>query len=182
MASLDAARAFGLPAAVLQRPADRVAEAGTNGPNRNHCRMTATATVPRRWGRVQLARNLRRPRTLEFVEQMTEDFVELHGDWLFGDDAAIVTGLAWLDSRVVAVVGQQKGSDTDENIRRNFGMPHLEGYRKAIRIMELAERFGLPVVTFVDVPGASPGPSRRSGIAESIARSVALMTRCGRRS
>ena len=109
---------------------------------------------------------------------MTEDFVELHGDRLFGDDAAIVTGLARLDSRVVAVVGQQKGSDTDENIRRNFGMPHPEGYRKAIRIMELAERFGLPVVTFVDVPGAHPGAeSEERGIAESIARSVALMTR-----
>ena len=130
------------------------------------------------WARVQLARNLRRPRTLEYVEAMTEDFVELHGDRLFGDDAAVVAGLARLDGRRIAVIGQQKGSDTDENIRRNFGMPHPEGYRKAMRVMELAERFGLPVVTFVDVPGAHPGPeSEERGIAEAIARSIGLMSR-----
>jgi acetyl-CoA carboxylase, carboxyl transferase, alpha subunit len=130
------------------------------------------------WARVQLARNLRRPRTLEFVSAMTDDFVELHGDRLFGDDAAMVAGLARLDGRRVAVVGQQKGADTDENIRRNFGMPHPEGYRKAMRIMELAERFGLPVITFVDVPGAHPGPeSEERGIAEAIARSIGLMSR-----
>ena len=130
------------------------------------------------WARVQLARNLRRPRTLEFVEAMTDDFVELHGDRLFGDDAAMVVGLARLDGRRVVVVGQQKGADTDENIRRNFGMPHPEGYRKAMRMMELAERFGLPVVTFVDVPGAHPGPeSEERGIAEAIARSIGLMSR-----
>jgi acyl-CoA carboxylase subunit beta len=130
------------------------------------------------WARVQLARNLARPRTLEFVEAMTEGFVELHGDRLFGDDAAMVVGLARLDGRRVAIVGQQKGADTDENIRRNFGMPHPEGYRKAMRIMELAERFRLPVVTFVDVPGAHPGPeSEERGIAEAIARSIGLMSR-----
>ena len=109
---------------------------------------------------------------------MTDDFIELHGDRLFGDDAAMVVGLARLDGRRIAVVGQQKGADTDENIRRNFGMPHPEGYRKAMRVMELAERFGLPVVTFVDVPGAHPGPeSEERGIAEAIARSVGLMSR-----
>jgi acetyl-CoA carboxylase carboxyl transferase subunit beta len=130
------------------------------------------------WARVQLARHLRRPRTLEFVDAMTDGFVELHGDRLFGDDAAIVAGLARLDGRPVAVVGQQKGDDTEENIRRNFGMPHPEGYRKAIRVMELAERFGLPVITFVDVPGAHPGPeSEERGIAEAIARSIGLMSR-----
>ena len=130
------------------------------------------------WARVQLARNLRRPHTIQFVEAMTDDFVELHGDRLFGDDAAIVAGFARLDGRVVAVIGQQKGADTDENIRRNFGMPHPEGYRKAMRIMELAERFGLPVITFVDVPGAHPGPeSEERGIAEAIARSIGLMSR-----
>jgi len=130
------------------------------------------------WARVQLARNLRRPRTLEFVTAMTDDFVELHGDRLFGDDPAMVIGLARLDGRRVVVVGQQKGADTDENIRRNFGMPHPEGYRKAMRAMELAERFGLPVVTFVDVPGAHPGPeSEERGIAEAIARSIGLMSR-----
>jgi acetyl-CoA carboxylase carboxyl transferase beta subunit/acetyl-CoA carboxylase carboxyl transferase alpha subunit len=130
------------------------------------------------WERVQLARNLARPRTLEFVGEIIDGFVELHGDRLFGDDAAMVAGLGRLDGRRVAIVGQQKGADTDENIRRNFGMPHPEGYRKAMRIMELAEQFGLPVITFVDVPGAHPGPeSEERGIAESIARSIGLMSR-----
>ena len=129
------------------------------------------------WSRVQLARNLLRPRTLELAAAMTDDFVELHGDRLFGDDAAIVAGLARLDGRRIVVIGQQKGADTDENIRRNFGMPHPEGYRKAMRVMGLAERFGLPIVTFVDVPGAHPGPeSEERGIAESIARSIGLMS------
>ena len=130
------------------------------------------------WARVQLARNLRRPRTLEFVAAMTDDFVELHGDRLFGDDPALVAGLARLGGRRVVVIGQQKGADTEENILRNFGMPHPEGYRKAMRVMELAERHGLPIVTFVDVPGAHPGPeSEERGIAEAIARSVGLMSR-----
>ena len=130
------------------------------------------------WARVQQARNLRRPRTLELVGAMADGFVEIHGDRLFGDDAAIVTGFARIDGRRVVVIGQQKGADTDENIRRNFGMPHPEGYRKAMRAMELAERFGMPVVTFVDVPGAHPGAeSEERGIAEAIARSIGLMTR-----
>ena len=130
------------------------------------------------WARVQLARNLRRPRTLELVNAMADEFIELHGDRSFGDDPAMVTGLARIDGRRVVVVGQQKGADTDENIRRNFGMPHPEGYRKAMRIMELAERFAMPIVTFVDVPGAHPGPeSEERGIAEAIARSIGLMTR-----
>ena len=130
------------------------------------------------WARVQLARNLRRPRTLELLAEMAEEFVELHGDRLFGDDEAIVAGLATIDGHRVAALGQQKGADTEENVRRNFGMPHPEGYRKAMRVMELAERNGLPVVTFVDVPGAHPGPeSEERGIAEAIARSVGLMTR-----
>jgi acetyl-CoA carboxylase carboxyl transferase subunit alpha len=129
------------------------------------------------WERVQVARNLRRPRTLEFIDLIAEDFIELHGDRAFGDDAAMVAGLARIDGRRVVVIGQQKGSDTEENLRRNFGMPHPEGYRKAMRVMELAERFGLPVVTFVDVPGAHPGPeSEERGIAEAIARSVGLMS------
>ncbi len=130
------------------------------------------------WARVQLARNLRRPHTLEFIAAIADDFVELHGDRLFGDDEAVVAGLARIAGRRVVVIGQQKGADTDENIRRNFGMPHPEGYRKAMRVMELAERAGLPVVTFVDVPGAHPGPeSEERGIAEAIARSIGLMTR-----
>jgi len=130
------------------------------------------------WSRVQLARNLRRPRTLELVEAMADEWIELHGDRGFGDDPALVAGFARIDGRRVAVVGQQKGADTEENIRRNFGMPHPEGYRKAMRAMELAERFGLPLVTFVDVPGAHPGPeSEERGIADAIARSIGLMSR-----
>ena len=130
------------------------------------------------WNRVQLARNLRRPRTLDLLAHMADDIVELHGDRAFGDDAAIACGLARIDGRRIVFVGQQKGADTEENIRRNFGMPHPEGYRKAMRAMELAERFGLPIVTFVDVPGAHPGPElEERGIADAIARSIGLMSR-----
>jgi len=130
------------------------------------------------WNRVQLARNLRRPRTLELLAQMADEIVELHGDRAFGDDGAMACGFARIDGRRIVFVGQQKGADTEENIRRNFGMPHPEGYRKAMRAMELAERFALPIVTFVDVPGAHPGPeSEERGIAEAIARSIGLMTR-----
>jgi acetyl-CoA carboxylase carboxyl transferase subunit alpha len=130
------------------------------------------------WRRVQLARHLGRPRTLELLAEMADEVVELHGDRLFGDDPAIVAGFARLAERRIAFVGQQKGADTEENIRRNFGMPHPEGYRKAMRVMELAERFGLPLVTFVDVPGAHPGAeSEERGIADAIARSVGLMSR-----
>jgi acetyl-CoA carboxylase carboxyl transferase subunit alpha len=143
----------------------------------------ATATVPAdpkaaMWRRVQLARNLGRPRTLEFLRNIADEVVELHGDRGFGDDPAIVTGFARIEGRRIAFVGQQKGADTEENIRRNFGMPHPEGYRKAMRVMELAERFALPIVTFVDVPGAHPGPeSEERGIADAIARSIGLMSR-----
>jgi acetyl-CoA carboxylase carboxyl transferase subunit alpha len=130
------------------------------------------------WQRVQLARNLGRPRTLDLLAEMADEVIELHGDRGFGDDTAMVAGFARIDGRRIAFVGQQKGADTDENIRRNFGMPHPEGYRKSMRIMELAERFGLPIVTFVDVPGAHPGPeSEERGIAEAIARSIGLMSR-----
>ena len=168
------------PLSFLSSIAERVGEraATTDGSD-------GTAAVPVEgdprdavWARVQLARNLHRPRTLEFVRAMTDDFIELHGDRFFGDDGAMVTGLARLDGRRIVVIGQQKGADTEENIERNFGMPHPEGYRKAMRIMELAERLGLPVLTFVDVPGAHPGPeSEERGIAEAIARSVGLMSR-----
>ncbi len=130
------------------------------------------------WQTVQLARNLRRPRTLELVRLIADEFIELHGDRLFGDDPAMVAGLARIAGRRVVVIGQQKGAETDENIRRNFGMPHPEGYRKAMRLMDLAERLRIPVVTFIDVPGAHPGPeSEERGIAEAIARSIALMSR-----
>jgi acetyl-CoA carboxylase carboxyl transferase alpha subunit len=143
-------------------------------------RESAPAADPKAavWARVQLARNLRRPRILELLGEMADEVIELHGDRAFGDDPAIMAGFARIGDRRVAVIGQQKGSDTDENIRRNFGMPHPEGYRKAMRVMDLAERFGLPVITFVDVPGAHPGPeSEERGIADAIARSIGLMSR-----
>jgi len=130
------------------------------------------------WTRVRNARDVRRPHTLELVDLMATDVVELHGDRLFRDDPAIVAGFAKLDRRAIVFVGQQKGSETEENIRRNFGMPHPEGYRKAMRLFALAERLGLPVVTFVDTPGAFPGSaSEERGVAEAIARSIALLTR-----
>ena len=168
------------PLSFLSSLVEKVGELGLADEDRGATSPDQLGSDPRDavWSRVLLARNLHRPRTLEFVAAMTDDFVELHGDRLFGDDAAIVAGLCRLDGRRIAVVGQQKGADTNENIRRNFGMPHPEGYRKAMRVMELAERFGLPVVTFVDVPGAHPGPeSEERGIAESIARSIGLMSR-----
>jgi acetyl-CoA carboxylase carboxyl transferase alpha subunit len=130
------------------------------------------------WAHVQQARNLKRPHTLELLKGMSDDFVELHGDRLFGDDSAIVAGLAHIGGRRIVVIGFQKGQDTEENIRRNFGLPHPEGYRKAMRIMRMAETFGMPVLTFVDVQGAFPGAAAEErGIAEAIAASVGLMTR-----
>jgi len=135
---------------------------------------SVNATV---WAHVQQARNLKRPHTLELVNAMADEFVELHGDRLFGDDSAIVAGLARIAGRRIVVIGFQKGQDTEENIRRNFGLPHPEGYRKAMRIMDLAERYQMPVLTFVDVQGAFPGAAAEErGIAEAIARSVGLMT------
>jgi acetyl-CoA carboxylase carboxyl transferase alpha subunit len=152
------------------RPADRQPAAAT-GPAPTDARDAV-------WAAVQLARNPRRPHTLELIGEMASEFVELHGDRLFGDDAAIVGGFAQLERFRVIVVGHQKGADTDENIRRNFGMTKPEGFRKATRLFELAERFGLPVVTFVDTPGAYPGAeAEERGVAEAIARSIATMTR-----
>ncbi|MBX3031128.1 MAG: acetyl-CoA carboxylase carboxyltransferase subunit alpha [Chloroflexi bacterium] len=129
------------------------------------------------WARVQLARNVRRPHTLELLGLMADDVVELHGDRTFGDDAAIVGGFATIEGQRIVFIGHQKGAEVEENIRRNFGMPHPEGYRKAMRLMALAERLGLPVVTFVDTPGASPdAASEERGQAEAIARSIMTMT------
>ncbi len=130
------------------------------------------------WVRVQRARDPRRPHTLELLEVVADRFVELKGDRCYGDDEALVCGLARIGEMRVVTIGHQKGAETEENIRRNFGMPHPEGYRKAMRLMDLAERFGMPVVTFVDTPGAYPGTgSEERGVAEAIARSVGLMTR-----
>ncbi|MCI2430540.1 acetyl-CoA carboxylase carboxyltransferase subunit alpha [Candidatus Acetothermia bacterium] len=109
------------------------------------------------WERVKLARHPKRPYTLDYIKSLTEDFYELHGDRLYGDDAAIVTGLARFEGQTVVIVGTQKGRDATENVKRNFGMPHPEGYRKALRVMKLGERFGFPVITLIDTPGAYPG-------------------------
>lgn len=129
------------------------------------------------WRRVQLARHPDRPRTLSLVNQMFDEFVELHGDRAFRDDPAIVGGPARLDGRMVMVIGHQKGTDTESNIFRNFGSPLPEGFRKAQRLMSLADRVGLPVVTFLDTAGAFPGPAAEErGQAEAIAASIRLMT------
>ena len=128
------------------------------------------------WQRAQIARHPKRPHTLDLVRLLLEDFVELHGDRVFGDDKAIVGGLARFDGAPVVVIGHQKGRDTRENIARNFGMPHPEGYRKALRLMQLAEKFGAPIVTFIDTPGAYPGlGAEERGQAEAIARNLREM-------
>jgi acetyl-CoA carboxylase carboxyl transferase subunit alpha len=129
------------------------------------------------WRRVQLARHPQRPRTTDLIALIFEGHFELHGDRGFGDDPAIVGGPALLDGRPVMVIGHQKGTDTDSNIRRNFGSPHPEGFRKAQRLMRLADKLGMPIVTFLDTAGAFPGPAAEErGQAEAIASSIKLMT------
>jgi acetyl-CoA carboxylase carboxyl transferase subunit alpha len=126
--------------------------------------------------RVQVARHPRRPYTLDYLDSCFTDFLELKGDRLYRDDPAIIGGWARLSGRPVMVIGQQKGRDTKENLRRNFGMPHPEGYRKALRLMHMAERFGAPVVTLIDTPGAYPGlGAEERGQAEAIARNLLEM-------
>ena len=126
--------------------------------------------------RVQVARHVRRPYTLDYVASMFTDFVELKGDRLFRDDPAIVGGWARLNGKPVVVIGHQKGRDTKENLRRNFGMPHPEGYRKSLRLMHMATRFGAPIITFIDTPGAYPGlGAEERGQAEAIAHNLESM-------
>ncbi|AHG90192.1 Acetyl-coenzyme A carboxylase carboxyl transferase subunit alpha [Gemmatirosa kalamazoonensis] len=128
--------------------------------------------------RVQVARSARRPFTLDYVRLCFTDWIELHGDRAFRDDAAIVGGFARLDGETVMVIGQQRGRDTKENLRRNFGMPHPEGYRKALRLMKLAEKFQVPVLTFIDTPGAWAGlGAEERGQSEAIARNLIEMAR-----
>ncbi|MDT8368880.1 MAG: acetyl-CoA carboxylase carboxyltransferase subunit alpha [Longimicrobiales bacterium] len=127
---------------------------------------------------VQVARHPRRPYTLDYLRLAFTDFVELHGDRAFRDDEAIVGGWARIEGRTVMVIGHQKGRDMKENLRRNFGMPHPEGYRKALRLMRLAEKFGRPIVTFIDTPGAYPGlGAEERGQAEAIAMNLREMAR-----
>ena len=128
------------------------------------------------WQISQLARHPRRPFTLDYIQRIFGDFQELHGDRLFADDPAIVGGLARLNGRALVIIGQQKGRDTREKVERNFGMPRPEGYRKALRLMKLGERFGLPIVTLIDTPGAYPGVgAEERGQSEAIARNLYTM-------
>jgi len=132
------------------------------------------------WQRAQLARHPKRPHTLDLFRLLLEDFIELHGDRVFGDDKAIVGGLARFEGDPVVAIGHQKGRDTRENIARNFGMPHPEGYRKALRLMELAAKFRKPIITFIDTPGAYPGlGAEERGQAEAIARNLREMAGLG---
>ena len=130
------------------------------------------------WQIVQLARHPERPFSLDYIYLMTENFVELHGDRYFGDDNAIVGGFAELGGKTVMIIGQQKGRDTKSNLYRNFGMPNPEGYRKALRLMKLAEKFKIPVITLIDTPGAYPGiEAEERGQAEAIARNLIEMSK-----
>lgn len=128
------------------------------------------------WQTSKLARHPMRPYTLDYIDRIFTDFQELHGDRAFADDAALIGGLARLDGKPVMVIGHQKGRDTKENIRRNFGMPRPEGYRKAMRLMKMAEQFKIPVLTFIDTPGAYPGiGAEERGQSEAIARNLFVM-------
>jgi len=130
--------------------------------------------------RMQLARHAQRPTTLDYIQHMFTDFIEFHGDRLFGDDLAIVGGIAKLNGIPVTVVGHQKGKDTKDNIARNFGMPHPEGFRKALRLMQQADKFRRPIVTFIDTPGAYPGSAAEErGQSEAIARNLMEMAKFG---
>jgi acetyl-CoA carboxylase carboxyl transferase subunit alpha len=127
---------------------------------------------------VLLARHPKRPHTLDYIERLFTDFHEIHGDRSFADDAAIVCGMAFFEGRPVMLVGEQKGRDTKQKLHRNFGMPKPEGYRKAIRVMQIAAKFGRPIITFLDTPGAYPGiDAEERGQAEAIARNLREMAR-----
>ncbi len=149
-----------------------------------HARRELAATIEKvfsslsPWQRCQLARHPERPYTLSYVAACFTNFTELHGDRRYSDDAAVVAGFAFFDGEPVAVVGHQKGRDTPEKLRRNFGMPRPDGYRKALRIMRLAVRFSRPIITFVDTPGAYPGiDAEERGVAEAIASNLLEMAR-----
>lgn len=132
------------------------------------------------WERVQLARHPKRPHSLDYIQRLFTDFQEIHGDRAFGDDAAIVCGMARFDGQPVMVCGQQKGRDTKQKLHRNFGMPKPEGYRKAMRAMQMAAKFNRPIINFLDTPGAYPGiDAEERGQAEAIAVNLREMTRLG---
>jgi len=130
------------------------------------------------WQTTQMARHPQRPYTLDYIHRIITDFEELHGDRAYGDDAALVTGMGRLNGRAVMVIGHQKGRDTKEKVARNFGMPRPEGYRKALRLMKMAERFNMPIITFIDTPGAYPGVgAEERGQSEAIATNLKVMAR-----
>src|SRR5699024_4254803 len=130
------------------------------------------------WQISQLSRHPKRPYTLDYVQRLFGEFDELHGDRTFADDPAIVGGIARLEDRPVMIIGHQKGREVKEKVRRNFGMPKPEGYRKALRLMEMAERFKMPIFTFIDTPGAFPGiDAEERGQSEAIARNLLVMSR-----
>ena len=129
------------------------------------------------WDRVVLARQLERPKALDYINAIFEEFIELHGDRNFGDDKAIIGGIATLNGMPITVIGEQKGKNVKENMERNFGMPEPEGYRKALRLMKQAEKFGRPIITFIDTPGAYPGMgAEERGQGEAIARNIMEMS------
>ncbi len=128
------------------------------------------------WDRVQVARHPNRPTTRDYIKMLFTNFIELHGDRLYGDDSAILAGIGELDGRALTIIGHQRGADTKENIKRNFGMPHPEGYRKALRLMKQAEKFGRPILCFIDTKGAYPGKAAEErGQSEAIARNLVEM-------
>ena len=129
------------------------------------------------WDRVLEARKVQRPKALDYIENIFDDFMELHGDRLYGDDKAIIGGIGFLQGMPVTVIGEQKGKSTKENMERNFGMPNPEGYRKALRLMKQAEKFNRPIITFIDTPGAYPGiGAEERGQGEAIARNLLEMS------
>lgn len=130
------------------------------------------------WDKVTMARRLERPKALDYINSIFEDFIEFHGDRCYGDDKAIVGGIASLEGMTVTVIGEQKGKNVKENMQRNFGMPEPEGYRKALRLMKQAEKFKRPIITFIDTPGAYPGMgAEERGQGEAIARNIMEMSR-----
>ena len=138
----------------------------------------AVQAVSPAWTRIEKARHPQRPYPMDFIERIFTDFSEIHGDRVFADDEAVACGMARLDGEEVMVIGNRKGGTTKERVRRNFGMPHPEGYRKALRCMKLAEKFGRPVISFIDLPGAYPGlGAEERGQAEAIARNLREMAR-----
>jgi acetyl-CoA carboxylase carboxyl transferase subunit alpha len=159
---------------MAEEPADRPA---TPDPNKAPAEATETNFA---WQRVQLARHPKRPHSLDYIQRLFTDFQEIHGDRRFGDDPAIVCGMGFFEGQPIMVLGQQKGRDTKQKLFRNFGMPKPEGYRKALRVMQLAAKFNRPILTLLDTPGAYPGiDAEERGQAEAIATNLREMSRLG---